>query len=91
MSIACKCERCGKFYIPNQDDEITIPSGFSHQTFNRITLLHYDYAKDSEYSTCFRRVDICPKCAESFISWWLMKIPTDIRLVKNQKPEVCDH
>jgi hypothetical protein len=70
MSIACKCERCGKFYDPNQKDEATIPNQASHITFNAITLNHKDYRNDSYNNVGFTRMDICPECARSFTMWW---------------------
>lgn len=71
MSIACKCERCGKFYDPNQKDEATVPNQVSSRiTFNAITLNHKDYNNDSYNNVGFTRMDICPICARSFTMWW---------------------
>ena len=58
MSIACKCERCGKFYDPNQKDEATIPNQASRITFNTITLNHKDYKNVSYNNVGFTRMDI---------------------------------
>ena len=72
MSIACKCERCGKFYDPNQKDEATVPNQVgSCITFNAITLNHKDYSNDSYNNVGFTRMDICPTCARSFTMWWI--------------------
>lgn len=72
MSIACKCERCGKFYDPNQKDESTVPNQLgSRITFNTITLNHKDYRNDSSNYVGFTRMDICPTCARSFTMWWI--------------------
>lgn len=70
MSIACKCERCGKFYDPNKN-EMTVPDqANSRITFNVITLNHKNYKNDSINNVGFTRVDICPECAYSFTRWW---------------------
>ena len=71
MSIACKCERCGKFYDPNQKDEVSIPNQVdSRFTFNAITLNHKNYRDDNYNNVGFTRMDICPACAYSFTKWW---------------------
>lgn len=70
MSVACKCERCGKFYEPNQDDEAYVPTGANFLTFNTITLNHKNYENDSLNWIGFSRIDICPACAHSFTKWW---------------------
>lgn len=71
MSIACKCERCGKFYDPNQKDEATVPNQVSSRiTFNAITLNRENYKNDSSTHVGFTRMDICPECARSFTMWW---------------------
>lgn len=71
MSIACKCERCGKFYDPNQKDEMTVPNqANSRITFNAITLNRENYKNDSSSHVGFTRMDICPACARSFTMWW---------------------
>lgn len=70
MSVACKCERCGKFYEPNQDDEACVPTGANLLTFNTITLNHKDYKNDSLAYVGFSQMDICPVCAHSFTKWW---------------------
>ena len=71
MSISCKCERCGKFYDPNQKDEVTVPNQVgSRITFNAITLNRKDYKNDSYNNVGFTRIDICPACALSFTKWW---------------------
>lgn len=71
MSIACKCERCGKFYDPNQKDEATVPNQVSSRiTFNAIMLNRENYKNDSSAYVGFTRMDICPECARSFNMWW---------------------
>lgn len=70
MSVACKCERCGEFYIPNQGDEACVPNYLNSRTFNAITLNDKNYEKDSLAYVGFSQVDICPKCAQSFVEWW---------------------
>lgn len=47
MSVACKCERCGKFYESNQDDEACVPTKVRPVEFNTVTLNHKDYKNDS--------------------------------------------
>lgn len=72
MSIACKCERCGKFYEPNDKNEVTPPNQVnSRVTFNAITLNHENYKTDSSNHVGFTRMDICPECARSFNMWWI--------------------
>lgn len=71
MSIACKCERCGKFYEPNQDDEACTPVEVSPLNFNTITLNYKNYENDSFKWIGFNRIDICPACAHSFVEWWI--------------------
>lgn len=72
MSIACKCERCGKFYEPNNKNEINPPNQVNSRiTFNAITLNHKDYKNDSVNNVGFTRVDVCPECARSFTIWWI--------------------
>lgn len=68
MSIACKCERCGKFYDPNKKDEVLVPNQVN--TFNAITLNYKNYKNDSYTNVGFTRMDICPACALSFAKWW---------------------
>lgn len=71
MSIACKCERCGKLYEPIKSDEVPTPNQASpRNTFNAITLNHKDYNNDSCTHVGFTRMDICPACAHSFAKWW---------------------
>lgn len=70
MSIACKCERCGKLYEPNQNDEACVPTEVRPLEFNAITLNHKDYKNDSLTYVGFSRIDICPSCAHSFTKWW---------------------
>lgn len=70
MSIACKCERCGEFYIPNQSDEACPPNQPNPCTFNAVTLNRKNYEKDSLSYVGFSRMDICPACAYSFVKWW---------------------
>lgn len=70
MSIACKCERCGKFYEPNKDDEAQLPVEASPLKFNMITLNHMNYENDNLGWIGFTRIDICPACAHSFVEWW---------------------
>ena len=71
MSIACKCERCGKFYEPNKDDEAQLPVEASPLKFNMITLNHMNYENDNLGWIGFTRIDICPECADSFTKWWM--------------------
>ena len=70
MSVACKCERCGKFYEPNQDDEACVPTKVCPVEFNTVTLNHKDYKNDNLAYVGFSRMDICPECAHSFTKWW---------------------
>ena len=71
MSIACKCERCGKFYDPNKDDEALVPIKQSILKFNAITLDCKNYKNNSNNWNEFTRIDICPACAHSFVEWWM--------------------
>ena len=71
MSIACKCERCGKFYEPNKDDEVQLPVEASSLKFNMITLNYMNYETDNLGWIGFTRIDICPECADSFTKWWI--------------------
>lgn len=71
MSIACKCERCGKFYEPNKDDEAQLPVEASYSKFNVITLNYKDYETNELDWIGFTRIDICPECAHSFVKWWM--------------------
>lgn len=80
MSTACKCERCGEFYLPNKDDEAIVPNGSEIENFNKISLVNHDYANNSGWNTSFKYMDICPKCAHSFNHWWM-----------NPRLEVSDH
>mgnify|MGYP004457703953 CR=1 FL=1 len=70
MSIACKCERCGKFYEPNQNDEACVPTIAKPVEFNAITLVYKDYKINNVAFVGFSRMDICPECAHSFTKWW---------------------
>lgn len=71
MSIACKCERCGKFYEPNKDDEAQLPVETSPLKFNTITLNYKCYETDNLDWVGFTQIDICPECAHSFVKWWM--------------------
>lgn len=70
MSRACKCDRCGKFYEPNQNDEACVPTAVRPLEFNTITLNHKDYENGNVDYVGFSRIDICPACAHSFTKWW---------------------
>ena len=70
MAVACKCERCGSFYEPNQNDEACVPTGVRSLDFNTITLNYKNYENDSLDWVGFSRMDICPACAHSFTKWW---------------------
>lgn len=71
MSIACKCKRCGKFYDPNQKDEVSVQNQVNSRIkFNAITLNYENYKNDSCSHVGFTRMDICPVCARSFTMWW---------------------
>lgn len=70
MSVACKCERCGKFYEPNQGDEAYVPTGANLLTFNVITLSYKNYKTNGLDYVGFNQTDICPECAHSFTKWW---------------------
>lgn len=70
MSVACKCERCGKFYEPNQGDEAYVPTGANLLTFNIITLSYKNYKTNGLDYVGFNQTDICPECAHSFTKWW---------------------
>ena len=84
MSIACKCERCGKLYEPKQDDEACVPNQPSSITFNTITLNHKNYMTDSFACVGFSRMDICPTCARSFTMWWINpEITNNIMITSN--------
>ena len=69
MSIGCKCDRCGEFYVPNQD-EVVVPISHSIDVFNKINLVRYEITTDKTWRTSFNRMDVCPKCAHSFNLWW---------------------
>lgn len=71
MSIACKCERCGKFYEPNKDDEAQLIVEASPLKFNSITLNYKKYETKNLDWVGFSRIDICPECAHSFTKWWM--------------------
>lgn len=70
MSVACKCERCGEFYIPNNNDEAYVPVNGSLNTFNAITLERWNYKTDGYKHVGFTSMDVCPECAASFDNWW---------------------
>ena len=70
MSIACKCERCGKLYEPNLDDEACVPTEVRPLAFNNVTLNHMTYKNNKNVYVGFSNMDICPACARSFTRWW---------------------
>lgn len=75
MSIACKCERCGKLYEPNNDYEACVPTEVRPVEFNTVTLNHKNYKNDSVAYVGFSQMDICPVCAHSFTKWWTNPYP----------------
>mgnify|MGYP004455230713 CR=1 FL=1 len=83
MAIACKCERCGKFYEPNQNNEACVPTQTKSFVFNTITLNHKNYSNDSVTRVGFTQMDICPTCALSFAMWWVNSKNTNNIMITN--------
>lgn len=84
MAIACKCERCGKFYEPNKNDEAHVPTQTESFTFNTITLNRKNYFNDGVNRVGFTQMDICPTCARAFTMWWVNpEITNNIMITNN--------
>jgi hypothetical protein len=74
MSIAYKCDRCGKFYDENSKNHAGEPRIF---TTCSISSSKYDH-----------RADLCEECYESFMEWW--NKPTVKRFhISEDSPYIC--
>jgi len=66
MARAYKCDRCGSYYDFYGDTNKAVRFAGTMICINSISANY----KDKSNSCRDVRVDICPRCKESFLKWW---------------------